>query len=194
LAKMREIDPQSEIRLTEALRRLAASSSQGAPPEIGASLLGEFRRHHARRKRIRGTGVLALAAGIVLAAMWLSLSRAGHQSAPGRQAESTSAGLEKQTPAAPPMATPGMRQAARKTSSRPPSARGVRAGNRAFLALPGYDPAVPVDELQVVRVQLPASALWKIGAPVGADAGERRMTADFVMNQDGTPYAVRLVQ
>lgn len=51
-----------------------------------------------------------------------------------------------------------------------------------------------MEDLQVVRVQLPASALWKMGAPMLADAGERRMTADFVVGQDGTAYAVRLVQ
>jgi len=68
------------------------------------------------------------------------------------------------------------------------------AANHAFLALPAYDPSVPLDDLQVVRVQLPASALWTIGAPIPADAGERRMLADFVVGQDGTAYAVRLVQ
>jgi hypothetical protein len=62
------------------------------------------------------------------------------------------------------------------------------------LALPAYDPSVPLDDLQVVRVQLPASALWKMGAPMPPDASERRMLADFVVGQDGTAYAVRLVQ
>jgi hypothetical protein len=70
----------------------------------------------------------------------------------------------------------------------------LASSGRQFLALPGYDPAVPVDELHVVRVQLPASALWQMGAPVSPDSGERRFMADFVVSQDGTPYAVRLVQ
>jgi hypothetical protein len=60
--------------------------------------------------------------------------------------------------------------------------------------LPGYDPAVPADELRVVRVQVPASALWQMGAPVSPDSGARKFMADFVVSQDGTPYAVRLVQ
>jgi hypothetical protein len=70
----------------------------------------------------------------------------------------------------------------------------LAASRRQFLALPGYDPAVPADELHVVRVQLPASALWQMGAPVSPDLGARRFMADFVVSQDGTPYAVRLVQ
>jgi hypothetical protein len=68
------------------------------------------------------------------------------------------------------------------------------AANRAFLALPDYDPTVPMDQLNVVRVRLTESALWKMGAPVPADAGARPVMADFVVSQDGTPFAVRLVQ
>jgi hypothetical protein len=41
---------------------------------------------------------------------------------------------------------------------------------------------------------VPASALWQMGAPVSPDSGARRFMADFVVSQDGTPYAVRLVQ
>jgi hypothetical protein len=68
------------------------------------------------------------------------------------------------------------------------------ASRREFLALPGYDPAIPADELSIVRVRVPASALWQMGAPVSLDSGARKFMADFVVNQDGTPYAVRLVQ
>lgn len=68
------------------------------------------------------------------------------------------------------------------------------ASGRQFLALPGYDPAVPADELHLVRVQLPVAALWQMGAPVNPDGNGGRILADFVVSQDGTPYAVRLVQ
>lgn len=195
---MPEINPQSEARLREALRRLGASSRQSAGPEIGAGLLQEFRRHHARRRMVRRTGIAALAAGIALAAGLVSLHK---------PTQSQNAG----TPsiAVPPRVsdTPAKPAASVQTASAPtkPHARGTSAnnhtatnatvaGNRQFLALPGYDPAVPPDQLQVVRVQLPASALWQIGAPISADAGPQKMTADFVVSQDGTPYAVRLVQ
>jgi hypothetical protein len=68
------------------------------------------------------------------------------------------------------------------------------AYSRKFLALPGYDPAVPADELHVVRVRVSSNALWQMGAPVNPDGIGRRVMADFVVSQDGTPYAVRLVQ
>ena len=81
-----------------------------------------------------------------------------------------------------------------KRHLKPKANTNVAASRRQFLALPGYDPAVPADELHVVRVQLPGSALWQMGAPVSPDSGARQFMADFVVSQDGTPYAVRLVQ
>jgi hypothetical protein len=192
---MHEVDSQSDPRLTQALRHLAASSRQGAPPEIGAGLLSEFRRRHIRRTRIRRTGVVALAVCIGLGALRMS-SRNESQthSETGKPQEAATGTPEKEVPTAlSPSTQAGLKQAARRSPVKPAPAT-TNAASRAFLALPGYDPAVPLDELQVVRVKLPASALWKIGAPVGADAGEQAMTADFMVSQDGTAYAVRLVQ
>jgi hypothetical protein len=82
-----------------------------------------------------------------------------------------------------------------KKQAKPKTANSnLAASNRQFLALPGYDPAIPAEELSIVRVRVPASALWQMGAPVIPDSGARKFMADFVVGQDGTPYAVRLVQ
>jgi hypothetical protein len=190
---MREIDPQSEARLTEALRRLASGSRQSAPEELGADLLIRFRRHHARRRWMRRGGLLAVAAAIAFVAVWSTRStpHSGHQNI----ARTEPANRQTTSPSAPAQlvaSAPESPAALPVKSPRPK--RAPSAANRAFLALPAYDPSVPLDDLQVVRVQLPASALWTIGAPVPADVGERRMLADFVVGQDGTAYAVRLVQ
>jgi negative regulator of sigma E activity len=193
LAKMREIDTQSEARLKEALQHLAAASPQSAPAEMQAELLGKFRRHHARRRWIRRGEMLALAACIALAAILSWRSGPQQHSAPQNFARGNTGRKEIAAPTAPVVAT-GAKPATKMPERRRSPRRQASAANRAFLALPAYDPTVPLDELQVVRVQLPASALWKIGAPVPPDFGERRMTADFVVGQDGTAYAVRLVQ
>jgi len=202
---MHEIDPQSETRMRQALQRLGAASPLGAPPEIGTRLAETFRRHHAQRRRIRRAG-MALAAVIVLGLAWLALPRAAqrpagnaaqHQIGERKNAPVASAAEQKPAPAPPSTVKAEVKQAAATASSqrkRAGTATTTSARASDFLALPGYDPAVPLDELQVVRVQLPANALWKMGAPISAEAGERQVTADFVMNQDGTPYAVRLVQ
>src|SRR5260370_40750666 len=68
---MREIDTQSEDRLSAALRRLATNSSQGAPQELGATLKTEFHRRHVRRRRVRIAGFTTLAACLALFAAFL---------------------------------------------------------------------------------------------------------------------------
>jgi hypothetical protein len=195
---MREIDPQSETRLTEALRRLAASSPQSAPPEVGAGLLSEFRRHHTRRRRIRRLGIASLVTCLALAATLVTLHTPAKSSqSAGLPATSTGSPEKQEEQAAKPVpvavttphVTPKQVSAKHKNSK-----ASVGTASRAFVALPGYDPSVPLDELHVVRVQLPASALWQIGAPMTASAGMQSVTADFVVSQGGTPYAVRLVQ
>jgi hypothetical protein len=197
LAKMREIDSQSEARIAEALKRLAASTPQSAPPELGAGLLGEFRRHHARRRRIRRMGIAVLVACLALIASLVSLRNQPHSHPQtARQPQSLPATPAKQASITPAPEVSAARPSSVKHASLKTQKKGiaVRAANREFLALPGYDSTVPLDELRVVRVQLPASALWQIGAPVSANAGTHSVTADFVVSQSGTPYAVRLVQ
>jgi hypothetical protein len=203
---MREIDPQSgdpledaplDARLTRALHGLAASSHRGAPAEVGAGLAAAFRRHHARRRLIRRVSVGAIAACLALAAgLMSSRSPLTHQvpakvivheqpsSIPVKAPEPVTVAKAVPTPA-----RPGKRHLKPKAAN-----SSLASSGRQFLALPGYDPAVPADELHVVRVQLPGSALWQMGAPVSPDLGARRFMADFVVSQDGTPYAVRLVQ
>ena len=201
---MREIDPQSgnplrddagsDARLTEALRGLAASSRQGAPAEVGAGLATAFRRHHVRRRLVRRMSVGALVACVALA-VGLILIRPAHQVPAKANAQQQSGGAPAKAPeattiakAAPTLSRPATNHV------KPKPKNSIAASRRQFLALPGYDPAVPADELHVVRVQLPGSALWQMGAPVSPDSGARKFMADFVVSQDGTPYAVRLVQ
>jgi hypothetical protein len=199
---MREIDPQSgdlksDDRLTEALRGLAVSSRQGAPIELGAGLVTAFRRHHTRRRLVRRMSIGALAACLALAAGLISMRTRSRHQVPTRE-------IVKEQPSVVPVKAPEPASVARavpttlrpvKRHLKPKAANSnLAVASRQFLALPGYDPAVPADELRVVRVQVPASALWQMGAPVSPDSGARKFMADFVVSQDGTPYAVRLVQ
>jgi hypothetical protein len=62
------------------------------------------------------------------------------------------------------------------------------------MVLPGWSSATPSEQLRIVRMELPASALRMVGAPVSQEVTERPVLADFVVGQDGTPYAMRLVQ
>ncbi|HET8890424.1 MAG TPA: hypothetical protein VFQ41_16090 [Candidatus Angelobacter sp.] len=203
---MREIDPQSrdplegapqDPRLTRALRGLAASSRQGAPAELGAGLATVFRRHHARRRLVRRVSIGALAACLALAIGLMSLgSRPAHRPPAKADVQPQPSGVPEKAPEVMPVAkaVKTLPQPATKHTKPPKAGNSTVASRRQFLALPGYDPAVPADELHVVRVQLPGSALWQMGAPVSPDLAARKFMADFVVSQDGTPYAVRLVQ
>ncbi len=202
---MREIDPQSgdplkdsaaDVRLSDALRGLAASSPHGAPPQLGAGLAVAFRRHHARRRMVRRATVAALAACVALAAGLISM-RSRHET-PSRE-------IVNRQPSVVPVKTPDVvtnakaegtpsQSVKKQVKPRATTSNLAAASRREFLALPGYDPAIPADELSIVRVRVPASALWQMGAPVSPDSGARKFMADFVVSQDGTPYAVRLVQ
>ena len=69
---MSNIDPKasSEAALSTALRELAHSAPQSAPPELAHSLMRAFHRHHHRRRVMRATSlylfILAVFAGSLL--------------------------------------------------------------------------------------------------------------------------------
>jgi hypothetical protein len=195
---MREIEPQSgnpkaDPTLTAALRAMAAESRQGARSEVGDGLAMAFRRHHARRRLVRGMSVAALAACVAFMIGWVSL-RSRHQSPTRVTVQNQPSAVPARAAEALPVAKAASTGRSAVRRIKPNATNKTASASPQFLALPGYDPAVPVDELHVVRVQLPASALWQMGAPVSPDSGARKFMADFVVSQDGTPYAVRLVQ
>jgi hypothetical protein len=189
------VDPQSSDRLSAALRRLAANSSQSAPPELGEMLKAEFHRRHVRRKRVLIAALTAVAACLVVFAASL-LSR--KSSAP-----------DSGTTKAPAIALPSAKDkpvvtapvVAKTSSSRKHRVRALTsaaatmaAESGDFMALPSYDPAMAPGDLQIVRLELTGAELSMLGAPVTETLTERRIRADFLVGRDGTPYGVRLVQ
>jgi hypothetical protein len=190
---MREIDPirkPSEALLSGALRRLATGSPQKAPAEVGDSLMEAFRSHHRRRRRVRAMGLLGVAVSIAVAVALL-LGRGPSASKQARQIVPSQPAEQRVAPA------PGTQKAATQqaaATSRPAGRRSSQSSSDDFLPLPSYDPAITPEDLRIVRLELPGAALRLLGAPVSEDVSEKRMLADFVVGQDGTPYAVRLVQ
>ena len=180
--------------LSAALRRLGAIAPRSAPPALGNMLKDEFRRYHVRRRRERN-------ARIFLAAVCLAASvgtflilrpRTLNNIAPHEQFQTTlasraniSVGLTE--PKRTQLKT-GKRRASNRTRKNPAS-----SADR-FVALPTFDPAIPIDHSEIVRVDLPGRALRLVGFPVSEEFADRRVVADVVLAQDGTPYALRLVQ
>jgi hypothetical protein len=63
-----------------------------------------------------------------------------------------------------------------------------------FVALPFADETSPVGDEVVVRESLSPSALANLGLRVSEANANENVLADFVVDEDGTPRAVRLVQ
>jgi hypothetical protein len=216
---MREIDKfesessHSEDRLASGLRRLAQEAPRSAPPELGAALGSAFRRHHQRR-RAKNVAIAALVIIGLASAAWLFTRTsqkaapqvAAHNPAPASPIGKTSVASppgahETNPPAAQAANAPRTQQAKRivqhgpgRGASHPQAAQVEAPQEGSFLPLPAYDPDVAQSELRIVRVQMPIQDLRLVGAPVGPEVPNRPVLADFVVGQDGTPYAVRLVQ
>lgn len=194
---MREIDSahdNSEIRLRRALRSLSGSSPADAPREIGDALAGAFRRHHARRRAVRRMATAAAIFSVLLTtAIWL-MSK--HRVQPTLAKAPVRAAVAPAFNTAPiPVATasgpqPRSQRFRSATVKRPK----VSTPPNDFVALPSSDQAVQGEDLRVIRLALTGRALRIVGAPVSEEIEDSRLLADFVVGQDGTPYAVRLVR
>jgi hypothetical protein len=192
---MREVDPirnPSDALLSAALHRLATGSPQDAPAELGAELAQAFRRHHRRRKQARMAAITAMAACLALVAALLAMRKpAVHKATP--------LAVQQQLAVNPGTEPPLSQQAEAQEPSRPasqtrPASAASSAGEDGFVTLDAYDPATTSGDLQVVRLELSGADLRMIGAPVTEDLSDRRLLADVVVDEDGTPYAVRLVR
>ena len=184
---------QPDNRLSAALRRLGSIAPRGAPLALGDILKNEFRRHHIRRRRNRNARIL-LAAACLTASLGTFLflrpppsnMTAIHESLETMpsQADILVALTEPKTTRP---------KAVKSHASNRGRKNSITAENR-FVALPTFDPAIPIDHLQMVRLDLPGRDLRLVGFPVREEIADRRIVADVLLAQDGTPYALRLVQ
>jgi hypothetical protein len=187
VSEVRELN-QREERLAAALRELAAVSRQGASPELELMLKDSFRRHHARRRVLRlrvatfAICVLALGLSFLLRFAW---NNNAVQPAVVRT-------IPPEEVSAPPQASV-FRMSRPIVRARPGPRSNRSAVTNAFVALPSFAMVPAGDELRVIRLEMPGADLRLVGAPVGEEIAGRRVTADFVVGHDGTPYAMRLV-
>lgn len=200
--------PERRDTLPEALRDLAATSPQ-ASADLGARLGEAFARHHARRRmRQRVALAVGLAACVAISIVLLRSSR---QTKTAKTVETTVQNTTTPSPAqqtvvpetAKQAETPVVAKAAvkprvhkeqvnkpRNQTVEPPAV----VESEDFVALPSFDPAIPLGESRMVRMDLPGSDLQLIGYPVDGQLLDRRILTDVLVGQDGMPYAVRLVQ
>lgn len=181
----------SDGRLTSALRAMAAAAPAEAPRELGDALSKAFRRHHARRRAMRYSAfaivvlVVIFFAGRVLVQKPVSPVSSKSPNVNPVDVQPPTAQVQSEPRTA--VATDKVRHIRPKGHSHP------RPAPPDFVVLASFDQTVRDEDLQVVRLELTGRALRLAGAPVTEEMADRRMLADFVVGQDGTPYAVRLV-
>jgi len=210
--------------LSAALHALAASTTAAtAPARVEEILRGEMRQRRkavampaprARRWAIAGVAGLAAAALISIAFLKPEIFHPRGVTSPAaltQTAGATAQGSEATAQVAP--ASAGANASAAPGAS--PQSGGNSAANNfggtgaarpvsqqdsdteyatAYVALPSAEGATFAEDQTIVRVSLPPSALASFGFPVRAEGGDSNVLADFVLGEDGTPRAVRLVQ
>ncbi|MFZ0737403.1 MAG: hypothetical protein WCA98_13220 [Candidatus Acidiferrales bacterium] len=188
--------------LTGALRSLAASEATSeAPQHVEETLRDAFRRERSVRSMRVRPWFVASVAGIAAAAV-LSIILLRHQGVT----------LAKQDGSAGTTAANGTATGPRTTGSPTAGSNSSADANDAigsgtevwadldtndatsFVSLPFGDDLAPPEDGAIVRVSLPPSALARYGLPVSATGGGDNIEADFIVGEDGTPRAVRLVR
>lgn len=177
---------QPEEWLSAALRDLAASSRQSASPELGLVLKDAFRRHRIHRRRMLRIRIAilcicmaGLAGSVLLKRPTQKNETVAHTIPPQEVTYTADSSAARTMQPAPP----------RRIS---PNRTPIATAN-AFVALPSFEMIPAGDDLRVVRLDLLGEDLRLVGAPMAEKLAGRRVTAEFVVGHDGTPYAMRLV-
>jgi anti-sigma factor RsiW len=205
-----------ERDLLARLRALAVEMAGDEPPaRVDALLLAAFRAHTAATasstvvpmaggaERRSSWKLAAAAAGILIltsamAVLWKSTS-----SRMPRREERAVAHTPVNTPG--PQAEPpvGRDQVADERPKNLPKRVRRRASVKSpdeaevvtqFFPLREGEDLTILDSLQVVRVELPGSALGEVGLPFDPETGNEPVKADVVLGQDGLARAIRFVR
>jgi hypothetical protein len=175
----------SEDRVLEALRALReADEEREASPELEARLAQAFRWRKQRVWRWAGVGIAAGIVGLVLLAQMNRPS--------GRQI----------TVASPAIPAPAPREVTEPSVEAPPAAakprvvvRKPRPQLREIVTqfYPLMDTPPPFERGELVRVNLPVSALRRAGFEVEGAGPDDKVEVDVLMGEEGLARAIRFV-
>ena len=172
----------SEERIVEALRALSEhDASREASPEVEGRLRVQFQSRR-RRRALRRAAAWATAAAAAMVVFFVVTNRKPPAPAPAR--EVVTQAVVVQPEAAPAVAVKTPRRARR------PVTRTQEVVTDFF---PLMDPAPPFERGQLLRVELPASAMQMVGLPVREDRLADPVQADVLVGEEGLPRAIRFV-
>jgi hypothetical protein len=196
--------------LTSSLRLLAEEdASLNAPPEIEQKLRQAFRaRAVVARRSYVNYWVAGIAAVLLIAIGVIAINWRTEQQPQQMNAGATEKAPEiKQEPRLDSPETPKREEEAQQVAQKPPRRRTVHRTPRAevanhvqreiatdFMPLGYLSPATLQDGGQIIRVELPRSALVNFGLPVNMDRYHEKVKADVLLGVDGLAHAIRFVQ
>ncbi len=194
-----------EETLTSSLQLLAEEmESLNAPPEVEQKLRAEFRQRRAMTPANRNWHywVAGVAAMILIVISVIAL-RSQTDSAKQIGAQQIEQPQIKEQPI--PVVDPPKKQEVivaekprRRSIRRAPRNEVANHVNREiatdFMPLGYMNPATLQDGGQIVRVELPRSALVNFGLPVNMDRYNEKVKADVLLGVDGLAHAIRFVQ
>lgn len=195
--------------LTSGLELLAEElASHHAPPEIEQKLREALRARSVVvpmpvKRRYTGYWVAAGIAAMILIAISVIALRSRTDPPKPMNAQQTEQPLIKEEEPRPVLETPKVEEVVaqkprRRTVRRPANSAIANHVNREiatdFMPLGYLNPATLQDGGEIVRVELPRSALVNFGFPVNMDRYHEKVKADVLLGVDGVAHAIRFVQ
>ncbi len=200
--------------LTAAIRSTAKSlREENASPQVEHSLRAAFlsqtkvssQRHRSLPARRWPQQALLAAAAILLLVLlagtirqWLQADQAPQTTVtlPTPEPEEPDSQPERVSPTGPPERTTERQFAGgtrRKRSGIRPKAT-TSEDEAEFIVLANENQLVPLESGQVLRVEIPASALISMGLRITTEDVSKPVLADLLVGQDGLPRAIRFVR
>jgi len=178
----------NEGPVRDMLRTLADDeAATEVPPQIEMRLRKEFKSWKRRRTIWRTSPWVLIAAAIVL--VFVFANRRDTMPAADKSAAVKPTVVD----------TPQLVQPDKPLEQAKPRARRGAAGTREAVEIttdffPLMDPAPPFERGQLLRVELPASAMQMVGLPVREEYLAQRIHADVLVGEEGLPRAIRFVK
>jgi hypothetical protein len=197
-----------EQNVLQALEALAENDRHnGVPPIMEMRLIQSFRARRPRRTFPSWAAVCFIAAAALLAVLTVQ-DRPRHSAAlyPDNRVHAASGALARDPVNAAAASTAETPKAGvRPITPKPVMSKLARIANPTTREdqtttemvtdfFPLMDPAPPFNRGEILRVQVPATAMRAVGLPVGDDHLADQIQADVLVGEEGLPRAIRFVK